>query len=145
MHHLAVTCNHRACLWLISVILENALTHHSPTVDPAPISSFRDIKKISVRGRNITWARRLMGNVCLFLHFCLSIQTREVVTRCSTGCCWIVSSSRWFCRMTKVTTRTSHHWRILMWRTLSGCESSSFPEQTDTWMSTWNRWLGWRM
>lgn len=67
-----------------------------------------------------------------FLCLSLSLQTREVVTRCSTGCCWIALSSRWSCRTTKVSTPTSHHWRILTWRMLSGCESAGFPLNTLT-------------
>lgn len=65
-------------------------------------------------------------------------QIRGAATRCSTGCCWIALSSRWSYRMTKVTTLTSHHWRILTWRTLSGCES---PDYSATWISAWNRLL----
>lgn len=115
--HFVVTCYYIAFL--------PHLFHHNQacTVDPTSISTFWDT------GGEATQASRLMGN-SLFL----SPQIRGVVTRCSTGCCWIVLSSRWSCRMTKVTTPTSHHWRILTWRTLSGCESSDFLRYKNEYM-----------
>lgn len=63
------------------------------------------------------------------LHFPVSPQTREVATRCSTGCCWTALSSRWSCRTTKITTPMSHHWRTLTWRTSSGCESCNLTSK----------------
>lgn len=115
--HFVVTCYYIAFL--------PHLFHHNQacTVDPTSNSTFWDT------GGEATQASRLMGN-SLFL----SPQIRGAVTRCSTGCCWIVLSSRWSCRMTKVTTPTSHHWRILTWRTLSGCESSDFLRYKNEYM-----------
>lgn len=85
-------------------------------VAPASVSTFWDTGRDKAQVTT-----RLTGNYRL-----LCPQIRGVGTRCSTGCCWIALSSRWSCRMTKVTTLTSHHWRILTWRTLSGCESCVF-------------------
>lgn len=73
------------------------------------------------------------------------LKIRGAVTLCSTGCCWIGLSSRWSCRMTKVRTLTSRHWRILTWRTLSGCESCDFLSCKNVYMEQISLSLHWRM